>query len=91
MSYVFKAYFMSMISSRYGRPFMAVPNHEDLNVLKEYCESGKVRPIVDRTYPLIETSHALRYLDQRRALGKVVVTMDDYLGNAEQLASAGTR
>lgn len=77
MRYVFKAFFLSMISRRYGRPFMAVPNNKDLNVLKEYCESGKVKPIIDRTYPLIEASRALDYLDQRQALGKVVVTMGE--------------
>ena len=75
MSYVFKAYFMSMFSRRFGRPFLAVPNHKDLTVLKGLCESGKVTPVIDKTYPLSETPEALGYLDEGHARGKVVITV----------------
>ncbi|MBU1339317.1 MAG: NAD(P)-dependent alcohol dehydrogenase [Acidobacteria bacterium] len=75
MSYVFKAYFMSMFSRRFGRPFLSVPNHKDLTVLKGLCESGKVTPVIDKTYPLSETPEALGYLDEGHARGKVVITV----------------
>jgi NADPH:quinone reductase-like Zn-dependent oxidoreductase len=75
MSYVFKAFLLSAFSRRHGRPFMAVPNHTDLTVLKELCESGKVKPVIDKTYPLSETPKALGYLDQEHARGKVVIIM----------------
>jgi NADPH:quinone reductase-like Zn-dependent oxidoreductase len=52
-----------------------VPRHADLLVLKELVESGKLRPVIDRTFPLAETADALRYIEGGHARGKVVVTM----------------
>ena len=51
------------------------PNQGDLLVLKELCESGKVRPVIDRRFPLSEVSSAVRYVEDGHARGKVVVTM----------------
>jgi NADPH:quinone reductase-like Zn-dependent oxidoreductase len=50
-------------------------NHEDMIVLKELIEAGKVTPVIDRTYPLSESPEAIRYLAQGRARGKVVITV----------------
>jgi NADPH:quinone reductase-like Zn-dependent oxidoreductase len=55
--------------------FLARQNKADLTVLGELIESGKVTPVVDRTYPLAETADAMRYLEEGHARGKVVVTM----------------
>ncbi len=44
-------------------------------VLKELVEAGKVRPVVDRSFPLREAADAIRYLVAGKARGKVVVTM----------------
>jgi NADPH:quinone reductase-like Zn-dependent oxidoreductase len=55
--------------------FLAKNNKEDLMVLKELIESGKVRPVIDRTYPLSETAEAVRYLETGHARGKVVITV----------------
>ena len=43
--------------------------------LKELIESGKVTPVIDRTYPLAETGKALRYLETGHAHGKVVISI----------------
>jgi NADPH:quinone reductase-like Zn-dependent oxidoreductase len=51
------------------------PNQGDLLVLKALCESGKVRPVIDRRFPLSEVSSAVRYVEDGHARGKVVVTM----------------
>ena len=51
------------------------PNQADLLVLKELCESGKVRPVIDRRFPLSEVPAAVRYVEDGHARGKVVVTM----------------
>jgi len=48
---------------------------EDLQVLKELIEAGKVTPVIDRTYPLIEAPDAIRYLAEGHARGKIVVTV----------------
>jgi NADPH:quinone reductase-like Zn-dependent oxidoreductase len=55
--------------------FVSTPNHEDLLVLKELIESGKVTPVIDRTYPLAEVPEAMRYLEGGHARGKVVITV----------------
>jgi NADPH:quinone reductase-like Zn-dependent oxidoreductase len=59
-----------------GRPYIAIPNNEDLVVLKELIEAGKVTPVIDRTYQLSETPEAFRYLDKGHARGKVVITVE---------------
>jgi NADPH:quinone reductase-like Zn-dependent oxidoreductase len=47
---------------------------EDVVLLKELIEAGKVTPVIDRTYPLAEVPEALRYLEAGHAQGKVVIT-----------------
>ena len=55
--------------------FISTQNHEDMIVLKELIESGKVTPVIDRTYPLSEVPEAIRYLEEGHAQGKVVITV----------------
>jgi NADPH:quinone reductase-like Zn-dependent oxidoreductase len=55
--------------------FIAKINKEDLLVLKELIEAGKVTPVIDRTYPLSESPEAIRYLEAGHARGKVVITV----------------
>jgi NADPH:quinone reductase-like Zn-dependent oxidoreductase len=50
-------------------------NKKDLNVLGDLMRSGKVKPVVDRTYPLSQIADAIRYLEQGHARGKVVITI----------------
>ena len=46
---------------------------EDLLVLKELIEAGKVTPVIDRTYPLSEVPEAIRHLEEGHARGKIVI------------------
>ena len=55
--------------------FVNKENHEDMLVLKELIEAGKVTPIIDRTYPLAEVPEAIRYLEEGHARGKVVISV----------------
>ena len=55
--------------------FICRENYEDLLVLTELIEAGKVTPVIDRTYPLSEAPKAIRYLEQGHARGKVVITI----------------
>jgi NADPH:quinone reductase-like Zn-dependent oxidoreductase len=55
--------------------FVSPENHEDMMALKELIESGKVMPVIDRTYPLSEVPEAIRYLQEGHAQGKVVITV----------------
>src|SRR5215211_2953164 len=62
------------VSQKLGT-FVNKENYEDLLVLKELIESGKVTPVIDRTYPLAEVPEAIRYLEGGHAKGKVVITV----------------
>jgi NADPH:quinone reductase-like Zn-dependent oxidoreductase len=55
--------------------FVNKENHGDLISLKDLIESGKIAPIIDRTYPLAEAPEAIRYLEEGHAQGKVVITV----------------
>ena len=57
------------------RRYLSRPNHRDLLVLKDLVESGKVTPVIERTYPLPETPAALRHIEAGHTRGKVVVTL----------------
>jgi NADPH:quinone reductase-like Zn-dependent oxidoreductase len=63
-------------SKKIGLMETAHPNKKDLHCIKELLESGKVVPVIDRTYPLSEVPAAIRYLEEGHAKGKVVITME---------------
>jgi NADPH:quinone reductase-like Zn-dependent oxidoreductase len=62
------------VSQKLGT-FVAKANGEDLLVLKELIEAGKVTPVIDKAYPLSEVPEAIRHLQEGHARGKVVITM----------------
>ena len=49
---------------------------KDLQDLKELLETGKIKPVIDRSYTLSEVPEALRYLEEEPNLGKIVITVD---------------
>jgi len=51
------------------------PSQADLLFLKELCEAGKIRPTIDRRFPLREVPAAVRYLEDGHARGKIVITI----------------
>jgi NADPH:quinone reductase-like Zn-dependent oxidoreductase len=55
--------------------FLAHQNKADLAILRELIETGKVTPVIDRTYSLAQTADAIRYLEEGHATGKVVITI----------------
>ena len=67
------------VLSRFGKQkmpfFLAKNSKEDLMVLTALIETGKIRPVIDRTYPLRETAEAIRYLEAGHARAKVVITV----------------
>ena len=58
------------------RPFMAHMAKNDLLVMQELIEAGKVTPVIDRSYPLSEVPQAVRYLEEGHARGKVVISVE---------------
>ena len=63
-------------SKKLGFMGIAKLNQKDLVLLKELLEAGKVKPLIDRRYPLSETAEAVRYLEEGHARGKVVITVE---------------
>jgi NADPH:quinone reductase-like Zn-dependent oxidoreductase len=70
-----QAMLMSPFVSQKMGMFMAELNKSDLTILADMMQSGKVTPVIDRTYPLSQIADAIRYLEQGHAHGKVVITM----------------
>jgi NADPH:quinone reductase-like Zn-dependent oxidoreductase len=69
-----------MVRSRFVRhrvlTLTDVPRSSELlATLRELVESGKVVPVIDQTYPLVETPEAIRYLEVEHARAKVVITV----------------
>jgi NADPH:quinone reductase-like Zn-dependent oxidoreductase len=53
-----------------------MPTLEDLSILREMAEDRRIRPVIDRTYPLAEAAQALTYVAQGRTRGTAVITME---------------
>jgi len=77
---IFQAMLMGSWMSETGGKKMggvsAKMDQKDLGLIKELIEAGKVKPIIDRRYPLSEAAEALRYLGEGHARGKVVITVE---------------
>ena len=67
---------LSQSANRRVLTFLARPNKEDLAIMRQLMATGKVRPVIDRQYRLSEVPEAIRYLEQRHAHGKVVITFE---------------
>lgn len=70
-----KALALSPFVRQRMRVFVVRHNKQDLAVLKELVETGKVTPIIDRRYALSDVSDALRYLGEGHSQGKIVITV----------------
>ena len=57
------------------RVLMTKETNEDLVTLAALAEAGKVKPVIDRTYPLGEVPEAIAYVEDGHARGKVVITV----------------
>jgi NADPH:quinone reductase-like Zn-dependent oxidoreductase len=62
-------------------------NADDVATLKELIAAGKVKPVIDRRYPLSEVADALRYVDEGRAKGKVVIRIAAEAGTSMSMAN----
>ena len=72
---VLRAPLVSLFVGQRLRGLASKVKQEDLVALKELIDAGKVTPVIDRTYPLIEAPDAIRHLEEGHAAGKIVVTV----------------
>ena len=66
------------MSESHGRKMTSVTkkaNQEDLLVIRDLLEDGKIKPVIDECYPLSRTAEAFRYFAEGHARGKVVITI----------------
>jgi NADPH:quinone reductase-like Zn-dependent oxidoreductase len=72
----FGAAFLSTFTSQKFLTYIAKLTKDDLTVLRDLIQAGKVSPVIDRTYRLSQTADAVRYLEEGHARGKVVITVE---------------
>lgn len=64
---------ISSVSTRKLKPFIVSLNQQDLLVLKELVEAGKIRPAIEPRYALRDTADALRHVGEGHAQGQIVI------------------
>ena len=57
--------------------FLARPSKDDLIIMHDLMKAGKVRPVIDKRYRLSEVAEAIRYLENKHARGKVIITLEN--------------
>ncbi len=71
-----KALMLSSFVSQKFLMLLAKLNKEDLTILRDLMQAGKVTPVIDKRYRLSEVPEAIRYLEAGHARGKVVITLE---------------
>ena len=67
----------SLFERQQNQPFVSMPNRENGVALKGMAESGQIKPVIDRTYPLAEAAEAMAYVGEGHARGKVVIVVEN--------------
>jgi len=77
VSRLMAALVLSLFGSQKFITFLAKPKQTDLVVMHDLMQAGKVKPVIDRCYKLTEVPQPIRYLSEKHARGKVVITLED--------------
>lgn len=72
---IFFAPFHTMSGNKKMKMVASKPNQARLQAVKEMIEVGKLRPVIEKTYPLAEVPDAIRHVETGHARGKVVIVV----------------
>ena len=72
---IVSASLLSPFVSQRMTSFTVQPNRQDLMLLADLIERGKIAPVIDRTYPLHDVPNAIRYVEEGHTRGKAIVTV----------------
>lgn len=72
----FSAELRARFSDRKFARYVTTGSNADLNFLRDLLAAGKLKPFVERTYPMTEAAEAVRYLNEGHARGKLVINVD---------------
>ena len=75
LSQIVRGLWTSALSSKKVMVGSAIQKTQDLIFLKELIEAGKLKPVIDRRYPLEQLANAHRYVETGRKMGNVVITV----------------
>ena len=79
MKQIFKSLLLGPVFSAGGRKFRflsAKSNSTDLAFVINLVNEGKIKPVIDKIFPLADAGNAFRYIESGHAAGKVVVVVD---------------
>ena len=79
MAQIFQGILLGPLLSTGGKKMgsMLVEPNRDLDFMRDLIEAGKVRPVIDRCYPLSQSAEAFRYYGERHSRGKVVIMVEE--------------
>ena len=71
---IVRAQLLSPVVRHRLRVLTVRPSRQNLATLREFAGSGKLTPVIDRTYPLADVPDAIRYLEAEHARAKVIIS-----------------
>ena len=74
---IFKEEFLNFFRRKKSKLIIVKSRSEDLKWLCDKIEKGKIKPVVDKIFPLVDIRMAQKYIESKRAKGKVIIKIKD--------------
>ncbi|HEY5075325.1 MAG TPA: zinc-binding dehydrogenase [Pyrinomonadaceae bacterium] len=87
---VIKMLVVKRFTTQEMRMMLAEINRKDLTLVADLIQTGKIKPVIDKTYPFSQLPDAMRYLEEGHARGKVVLTVGDNIEPLTTTAGGAT-